>query len=193
MRAFIAVELPQNITDLLVKAQGILQKSQADVKWVARANLHLTLKFLGDINEEEKDKIINIIKTTSQEYTAFESRPEQLGAFPKEKYPRVIWASLNNENQLKKIAQDLEERINKLGIPKEERSFKAHITIGRVKSSKNLNALSEALSENSDFFRNMPAANQNNFVVQKITLFKSTLLKDGPLYEKIYEENLKTT
>jgi len=189
MRAFIAIELPQNITSFLTEAQKALQKSQADVKWIARENLHLTLKFLNDISEEEENKIIDIIKTTAQQYAIFKTALQDLGAFPNEKNLRIIWAGLDNQEQFRKIAKGLEERINKLGIPEEERSFKAHITIGRVKSNKNLGALSEILSKNAGLFKNSDTA----FEIQKITLFKSTLLKDGPLYERLYEANLKTS
>lgn len=189
MRAFIAIELPKNIIELLAKAQEILQESQADVKWVAKENLHLTLKFLDEINEEEKDKIVDIIKTTAHGYPTFKTALHDLGAFPKEKNPRIIWAGLDNQEQFREIAKDLEEKINKLGIPKEERSFKAHITMGRVKSNKNLSILSETLSKNAGLFKNSDTV----FEIKKITLFKSTLLKDGPLYERLYEVNLKTS
>lgn len=188
MRAFIAIELPQNITNFLAEAQKALQKSQADVKWVARENLHLTLKFLNDISEEEENKIIDIIKTTAQQYAIFKTALQDLGAFPNEKNLRIIWAGLGNQEQFRKIAKELEEKINKLGIPKEERSFKAHITIGRIKSNKNLSALSESLLENASLFKN----SNNVFEIRKITLFKSTLLQDGPLYERLYEASLKT-
>lgn len=188
MRAFIAIELPQIIKTALAKLQEQLKQSGADVKWVEPQNIHLTLKFLGEINQEQLVLIKQIIDDTARDRKTFPASISSLRAFPKINFPRVIWAGISpGDNETKEIVRDLEEKIQKLGIPKEERPFAAHITLGRVRSLKNKEKLVQALNSLTPDLSAQPI----EFPVLKITLFKSTLSPKGPSYEAIQEASLK--
>jgi 2'-5' RNA ligase len=190
MRTFIAIELPQEIKDALGRLQGQLKASGADVKWVAPNNIHLTLKFLGEIDDSQLDGVKRIIEDVAKSQSCFSIHLSSLGAFPKINFPRVIWVGFSEgDTETKEIAKELEERIAKVGIPKETRPFSSHITIGRVRSALNREKLIQSLQAiANDFDR------QSLFcIVTKVTLFKSTLTPQGPIYEILKEANLKTS
>lgn len=189
MRAFIAIELPKEIRDSLYRLQEQLKASHADVKWVQPQNIHLTLKFLGEIDEKKFSKITEILDDVAKNNCSFYINLSTLGAFPKLNFPRVIWIGIDKGDvETKQIAKALEEKIAKVGIPKEDRPFSSHITIGRTKSNLNRERLVQALNNLVDIFRH-----QNlEFTVTKITLFQSTLTPKGPIYTALKEANLKT-
>ena len=190
MRSFIAIELPKEIKDTLAQIQETLKKQGADVKWVEPKNIHLTIKFLGEIDEQKLAKVISIMEEAVKDKNTFSLRIWSLGAFPKLDYPKVIWVGLKQgDRETKIIAEGLEEKITKLGIPKEKRSFSSHITLGRVKS--NLNRLNLVT-----VLKNLEGSLEKEnleFVATKITLFKSTLTPQGPIYDALKEINLKAT
>lgn len=190
MRIFIAVELPKEIRDSLGRLQDELKKSGADVKWVAPDNIHLTLKFLGEVDDEKLDKIIQIIEEVASTNSVYQINITSLGAFPKIDYLRVIWVGVKEgDEQTKKIAKDLEEKIAKAGIPKEDRPFSSHITLCRTRSTLNR----EKLVENLKNIRENFGKENLHFSVSKITLFKSTLTLKGPIYEVLKEASLKAS
>lgn len=186
MRTFIAIALTQEIRDYLAGIQERLKKSQADVKWVRPVNIHLTLKFLGERDEKKIEKIKEVLEETAKDKTCFPLRLCNLGAFPKIDYPRVIWVGIDKgEQETKEIAYELEEKIARLGIPKEDKPFSSHITIARLKTPLNRERLVEELKKNHPL-------EGKEFRVGKIILYKSTLTPSGPIYEVLKEANLKT-
>lgn len=188
MRAFIAIGLPQEIKESLTQLQQELKATQADVKWVRPDNIHLTLKFLGEIDDTALEKITDIINGVAGKISAFKLRINSLGAFPKIDSPRVIWVGVDaGDKEVKEIATQLEGKIEKLGIPKEDRPFSSHITIGRTKSGLNRQNLVGVLKDKFDL-----GGKNLEFFASKITLFKSTLSPKGPTYEILKEVNLKT-
>lgn len=189
MRSFIAIGLPQEVKDALTDIQQKLKKTQVDAKWVKPENLHLTLKFLGDINDNQLHNIKIILKEAANNQGVFTASISTLGAFPKIIYPRIIWAGLKKGVQeAEKIAKELEERIAKIGIPKEKKGFSSHITLARIKSNLNKNNLIEELNR---LTLNFPEGLE--FKVAKIDLMKSTLSTKEPIYEILEEAYLRTT
>jgi 2'-5' RNA ligase len=190
MRTFIAIELPQEIKDKLAELQALLKQAGADVKWVNPKNIHITLKFLGEIDEDISAKIAGIIEDTAKKIQQFPISLSSLGAFPKIESARVIWIGIDKgDKETGRLAKELEERIEKLGIPKEERPFSSHITIGRVRGMLNKDKLAKALKELEAYF----SGKNIEFKVTKITLFKSTLGSSGPAYEALKEVPITTT
>ena len=190
MRAFIAIELSQEIKSTLSILQQSLQKTKADVKWVEPQNIHLTLKFLGDINEAQLNQISGILDEAAKLNPAYSIRISELGAFPEIENPRVIWAGVDHgDSQTKQINRILEKRLSSIGIPKEKNEFSAHITIGRVRSGKNRIKLSGELKRLNVGFTGKELQMQ----VSKILLFESKLSPKGPAYAPLKEANLKTT
>lgn len=190
MRTFIAIELPDEIKNSLARIQSQLKTSGADVKWVEPGNIHLTLKFLSEIDEKKLDKIIEILKDITKNKNYFHIRISSLGAFPKMNFPRVIWVGIDEgDTESKEIAKELEQNLAKIGIPKESRPFSSHITIGRTRSTLNRDKLVQGLKTIEDNF----GKENFSFRVTKITLFKSTLTPKGPIYEVLHNASLRTT
>ncbi|MDD4953710.1 MAG: RNA 2',3'-cyclic phosphodiesterase [Candidatus Omnitrophica bacterium] len=188
MRSFIAIELPRKFKDTLAKIQDRLEVSGADVKWVQPQNIHLTLKFLGEIDEEKIGRVADIIKAVAENNHPYPLALSCVGAFPNITSPRVIWAGVNKGNEeTTRIAKELEEKISAIGIPEEVRPFSSHITIGRTRSNLNMAKLVQDLKVMAGNAGLLELSCQ----VNKITLFKSTLTPKGPVYEALKETILK--
>src|SRR3989338_1265067 len=192
MRAFIAIELSNEIRCSLAQIESHLKYSGADIKWAEKDNIHLTLKFLGEITEEKSEKIKYILDEIAKQTKHFElslkiSKEESipfLGAFPNLNHPRVIWLGLDKgaaESRL--VAEKVDDALLKIGFQKESRPFAAHLTIGRVRSPKNKEALKEKISS-------LRLKDYSLQLIDAITLFQSTLTPKGPIYTKIHESKL---
>jgi 2'-5' RNA ligase len=187
MRTFIAITLPQEIKQQLGLLQEQLKRSAADVKWVQPHNIHVTLKFLGEIDEQKLEEITAILQDTVKEEACFTASLSCLGAFPRMTSPRVIWVGIDKgKDELTRIAKELEEKISRMGLPPEDRPFASHVTLGRVRSPANVHRLVKTLA-------GMTGQPAQEFPVTKITLFKSTLTPTGPVYEALKEASLITT
>ncbi|MCQ9206380.1 MAG: RNA 2',3'-cyclic phosphodiesterase [Omnitrophica bacterium] len=183
MRTFVALELSDAVRAELERLQGKLGQVDADVKWVAPRNIHLTLKFLGDVEEGRIDEIKNALTRISSGEKAFEISLFRPGAFPGLDRPRVLWVGIDKGcAQVEKIASSAEEELEKIGFPKEKRPMSAHLTLGRVKSGKNKDALKEKILS----LEVRPVTSQINH----ITLFQSTLTPKGPIYSVLHKATL---
>lgn len=184
MRTFIAIELDEEIKKALTKIQSEFKNIDLDIKWVKPQNIHLTIKFLGEVKESKIPEINQALKETCNYIKPFVIETENLGVFPNIKFPRVIWAGLKEENEeLKKLVNLLEEKLVKLKFSKEKRGFSAHLTLGRFRSQKNKEDFIEKLNQ-------IKVANLRQ-EVKSVKLFKSTLTPQGPIYEELNEENFK--
>jgi len=134
---FIAIDLPQAIKDAISRMQNSLKRSGADVSWVLPANIHLTLKFLGDIDEQTAQFVSEAIRETATASADFTMQLGTIGAFPGIHSPRIIWVGLSRgHDETKMIAGQLQDRLEQYGIDRETRPFVSHITVGRVRSKK---------------------------------------------------------
>lgn len=182
MRTFVALELSDTVRRELGRLQGKLGQVGCDVKWVAPKNIHLTLKFLGDVEEAKIDDIKNVLTRISSGEKAFKISLFKLGAFPSVNRPRVLWAGIDRGcAEVEKIASLAEEGLEKIGFPKEKRPMSAHLTLGRVKSGKNKDALSAKILS----LEVRPVSSEINH----IALFQSTLTPKGPIYSVLHEAN----
>jgi 2'-5' RNA ligase len=190
MRAFIAIELPSNIKNAVSKVQDKLKAGLPEISWVAPVNLHLSLKFLGEVSCKQLDNINQIITETVKTITDFKIKLESLGVFPNKASARIIWIGTNQvPKALEQIVEQLETKLAELGIPKEDRPFRAHITIGRIKHRLNRCDLEKGINrvKNDIVYENL------EFNTRGITLFQSTLGKQGPTYTALKETNFKIT
>lgn len=189
MRTFIAIELPEEIKDGIAELQEQLKSSSADVKWVSPQNIHLTLKFLGEIDEKRLEEINKVIHDAVSSKAAFHLSIYFIGAFPKIDSPRVIWLGIDSgDKETKEIAKSMEEELRKIGFPEEDRPFSSHITLGRTRSGLNRQKLVQSLKS----MEGKVGEKKLEFDVTKVTLFKSTLTQKGPIYEALKETHLKT-
>ena len=183
VRSFVALELTSEIQKQLAEIQNELKKSDADVKWADPFGIHLTLKFLGSVSLELVEEIKKIINQIAKDHKRFELKISGLSAFPKIEHPRVIWVGIEEgKDQAVKLARTLEERLINLGFLKEKRTFKPHLTLGRVRSGRNRNQLKELLQSVTFAQKTMHA--------QTLVLFKSTLTPKGAIYQPLHEAKL---
>ncbi len=182
MRAFIAIDIPQDLKDKFSQIQENLKKSDLEFKWVKPENLHLTLKFLGYIDEQQLPEIIKVIEEIVYGQKSFKLRFESFGFFPDPRRPRVFFVGTNNQDLLKAMVQQLEIKLEKIGFPVEslpagrQGRFQSHLTLARIKSRKNLETLLKNLEK---------IKLEGDFAVKEIILYESILKPTGPLYEKI--------
>lgn len=190
MRMFVAIDLPNNTKEAIAQLQNKLKASSAEVNWVEPKNIHLTLKFLGEIDKSVLPKITSVIEAVAAKTTQFPAKISSCGAFPKLNFPKIIWLGIaSGAVKIKDIARELEDALLGLGVPKEERAFSSHITIGRTKSQQNRDKLIQGLDELGSFLEKEGF----EFNVEKITLFRSTLTPNGAIYEVLKEIMIKTT
>jgi RNA 2',3'-cyclic 3'-phosphodiesterase len=175
LRAFVAVEVPERVVDSLGEFQKEISATGADVKLVERENLHLNLKFLGEISEAQAAEVQSRLGRLSQRGGNVAVRG--VGAFPSQSRPRVVWAGVAREHEalLTPIAQEVIGVLEGIG-ESDDRPFRAHITLGRVRSSRNLQALGELLRQNSE-------KEFGAFTMSEIKLKSSALTPSGPVYK----------
>lgn len=181
MRVFIAVELPDEIRKNIVELINELKEVGSDVKWLEEKNLHITLKFLGWVEDRKINDVIELTAKAVAGTGSFKAKFEGLGTFPPGKTPRVVWAGVSEgAEKMKKLADSLEETLSNAGYRSEEREFNSHVTIGRVKEKKGVDKLREKLGDYKD-----PKFGET--IVDHINIMKSTLTPKGPIYEKVKE------
>ncbi|HXX58859.1 MAG TPA: RNA 2',3'-cyclic phosphodiesterase [Thermodesulfovibrionales bacterium] len=184
IRCFIAIPLDAVIRKEISSFIDYLGKSGADVKWVRAENLHITLKFLGDTEEyllpDIKEKLSNI----SSLHKPFTVHLSGTGLFPDRRKPRVVWIDFGGGQELSKLQETVEENLASLGYNKEKRRFSPHLTVGRVRSSRNLDSLLRGMEEQRD-------KDFGNIEVASFLLMKSDLKPGGAEYAAIAEFNLK--
>jgi len=177
IRSFIAIDIPQSIKNIIARVQSDFKESGADVKWVNPELIHLTLKFLGNIKEEQIDEIKKSMIKSVKGITPFFMTLRDIGVFPNIRYPRVIWMGLEDKTERLLILQkNIEENLNILGFTPEERKFSPHLTIGRLKSLKGKSRLANMIHAKKDM--NI----DGSISVNKINLIKSELRVTGPIY-----------
>ncbi|MFA5146369.1 MAG: RNA 2',3'-cyclic phosphodiesterase [Candidatus Omnitrophota bacterium] len=188
MRTFIAIEISDDICGALAQIQSRLKYAGADVKWVEPRNIHLTLKFLGEITEEKAGKIKSILDDIGSRTKPFEINLKEIGAFPRIESPRVIWVGLDKgAKESVELAGRIDDELSNIGFAKESRPFAAHLTLGRVKSPKNKEVLKEKVMSSGSFQLSAISCQ----LIKSIVLFKSTLTPHGSIYTKLHESHFK--
>lgn len=143
-RLFIAIDLPEPVKEILLKTMAQMGEhlpNQA-VRWVRPVQLHLTLRFLGDTAVAQLPALQEELAQLATRHGAFSLRLNGVGAFPNRKKPRVIWVGLDGDLAvLWKMQAELEDRVVQLGWSREKRPFSPHVTLGRVKDAKQMQAL----------------------------------------------------
>ncbi len=185
IRTFIAVELPDRIRSDIDGLQKDLASTGLKLRWAKSQNMHLTLKFLGDVDRENIADICDGVGAVTRQHPAFDLQPSGIGCFPGLKNPRILWTGISGTlNVLKALRADLENTLIPLGFKAEKRPFRGHFTIGRVKARLNPRKLAEALRVHHDFSSDV-------FTVKQVTVFESRLQPTGPIYTKLCDSPLE--
>lgn len=176
IRAFIAIDLPGSLRNDLERLQDGLRAIGAPVSWVRPASIHLTLKFLGNIEHAKVPLIGEELAEIAARQTPFRLQPKACGAFPTLKQMRVLWVGLNGDvDILRSLQERIDSSLGALGFQPEKRPFRGHLTLGRVKTRKPVPALQKALLDQQDF-------RSEAFDVTGLVLYKSDLSPKGAHY-----------
>jgi RNA 2',3'-cyclic 3'-phosphodiesterase len=190
MRSFIALEMPQEVKEHAAGVIRELKTSGADLKWVAPANLHLTLKFLGEVEQESLPGLIQAQEAACARARALELAVEGCGAFPGLKSPKVVWLGLGGQvAKLAQLAGALGEAFEPLGFAPEKRAFKPHLTLGRLRRGRRgqkpppTGPLTRTLA-------GLAGEKGPIFVARHVVLMKSTLTPQGAIYDPLHRTAL---
>jgi 2'-5' RNA ligase len=175
MRLFVAVEIPGEIRKKLASAQKRIGDGSAGIKWVEEHNLHVTMKFLGEVDEGKAGEIKEALDSVKQE--PFTCDVNSIGTFPNEDYIKVIWAGIEPEQIFRNLHEKIEKALEPFGFGMDSR-FHPHITLGRVRSVKDRERLRKSVAE-------IRSENFGSFDVGEFRLKKSTLTPGGPVYEDV--------
>ena len=177
IRSFLAIELDEDLVPKILDVQKEFKKTDANIKYVNSRNMHFTLKFFGNIDLDMVEDISDAVNKVIKNYSSFDLNIRNCGCFPNKKVIKVLWLGLEEGSPIINLQKDLDKEFGKLGF-KKERNFISHLTIGRVKSPKNKKEIRETI----DKLENIEIGQMK---VSKISLKKSTLTPQGPIYEDI--------
>jgi len=186
IRAFIAIDVPDDIRAAIEEAQARLKRAYVSVRisWTKIDNLHITLQFLGYIGETLVDQIKSGLQTAAGENRPFDLSVHGAGVFPNEARPRVIWIGCDDaDGRLEALARSIQAAMQPLGFEPEHREFSAHLTLGRIKVPRADVALTRAIEslKNTTF---------GTLRVEAIHLFESQLRPEGSIYSKLSTHTL---
>ncbi len=185
IRTFIALELPPSIVSLLANMQKNLQSMGVRAKWVRPQNIHLTLKFLGNINPGDIEKIGESMADAVAEFDALNLVAEGIGVFPGIHRPRVIWVGLKGQVQtLFALQRRMEDNLAALGYKKEKRPFKGHLTLGRFRNRINTETIRRVVGDSK-------TSDSEAFTAKRVILYKSDLKPTGAVYSQLQQAVLE--
>lgn len=188
IRAFIAIEIPSDIKTFLKDLQSRLKRNNPNsIKWVEPKNMHLTLKFLGNISTSQIDPVTSAMQISVSAVHPFHLKIKALGAFPNINRPQVLWIGLNGDLvALSDLQHVLDLNLSKLGFEADNRPFSAHLTLGRVRETATLMEKQNiGITLAADHFES-----NLGFAVQSLNLIQSQLSSTGPSYTCLYSIRL---
>jgi 2'-5' RNA ligase len=186
LRAFIALTPPTTLQHTVAEIRGVFQSLQGSWRWVTPAQIHLTLRFLGNVPEEQVSGIAQVMEQAAQGLAAFTLQAQSLGCFPHPSRPRVLWVGLTDPSQaLAHLDERLTAALMPAGFPPEEHPFHPHLTLARVQNAERSNQLLPILQayQQRDF---------GEFIVTQLHLFQSELQRGGALYTMVRSVTLQS-
>ena len=180
-RLFIALKIPDEIKNKILDVCYELSESSDLLKWEKPEKIHLTLKFIGEVEEELVSSIAKEIAFV-EEYNSFNFNVTKFGFFYRNGLPVILWSGLQTDESIQKLVEELNRRLSIFSIPVERRKFKPHLTMLRIKKNPGKEFISKFIEHS---FENW------NFSSSEITLIKSELFPTGARYTDIKKYNLK--
>ena len=180
IRAFLAVEPPAEIRKEIGNIQNNLKRlCPFDICWVKPDGIHLTLKFFGNVSEADIVAISGVAERNTQTVAPLHFEVKKLGLFPSQKRPRVLWIGLGGDtSSLFALQGRMERGLEECGFPKEDRPFRAHLTLGRIKAPGETGALAKIMEDSGD-------CTAGSFIADGLGIFKSDLMPRGAVYTKL--------
>jgi 2'-5' RNA ligase len=186
IRTFVAVEIPLETRDRARRAIAALDTTPAKVKWVEPESLHWTLKFLGDVDILETPAVCEAVRKAVEPLAPFDVEAWGVGAFPDIHNPRTVWIGMRDgSEQMIELHDAVELELSKLGYRSENRRYRPHLTIGRVRQSPDgIEELAELIEAHADFDAAVS-------MVEEVVVFSSQLNREGPTYEPLCHVDLR--
>ena len=180
IRTFVAVKTDSDVRDRVVELIEQFRATGADVRWVQRDNLHVTLKFLGDVDLREMNEVCQAVQGAVADLGRFEYELHGSGAFPNADKPRTIWLGVRDgSQQLALLNERIELAVAKLGFHREARRYEPHLTIGRIRRGK------IGVAELGNLIRQNAELELGRTLVSEVVVFSSQLDRSGPSYEAL--------
>lgn len=181
VRLFVALVFPDEIKSALGALIDDLRPHARGIKWVEAKNIHLTLKFIGEVPQGKVERISAALSEVLAGRKKFVGRIVGCGGFPDLRRPRVLWAGMENADPAVEMSRDINHKLIPIGIKSEKKKLSPHLTLGRIKKPSDLSALASYM-ESLKF-------DAGSVILDKVALVKSTLTPSGPIYEdlKIFE------
>ena len=176
VRTFIAITPPPDVTEALAEMTNALRQPHDGVTWVTPANVHVTLRFLGSVATNRLPAVFDAVVAACSQIPVFRLKTGVTGTFPAVQHPRVFWLGIDRDSAEPLIAlkETLETELAAAGFPKENRTFRAHLTLGRVKRGRDA-------SEAAQRIRKYPFT-KREFPVTGVAVIKSVLTRSGAVY-----------
>ena len=188
LRTFIAVEIPHEIQQAIFKATSNVRQAMGPViRWVPPENMHLTLKFLGDVSPSSVELLTQMLQAEADSSRCFEIRICGLGSFPSLKRPRILYIGIQAPPGLEALHHGVESASRRLGYESEDRPFSPHLTVGRVRQD----ASSSEQQKIRQSLENIHIDLLGTARVDSVHLFKSDLKSSGPVYTKLFSAPFK--
>lgn len=177
MRTFVAIELPKDLRRRIQELLEVLKPATSSVRWARSEGIHLTLKFIGEVSAEQVEQVkTNLASVPMPSPIPIAIRGA--GYFPNERSPRVIWLGIEAAKELAELAAQVEQSLHRMGIPKEDRPFSPHLTLGRLRKPDKIPAIKALL-------RQREPLEIGSFVAQEFFLYESKLSPQGSQYLKV--------
>ena len=184
MRTFIAIELTDGIKLQLSRLQGKLQRFDRAVRWMHTEHMHLTLRFLGDVDDNRIPAVCKALDEAGTQCRPFDITVKGAGCFPPSGGPRVVWAGVENpDGGLQACYQAVETALDGVGFDREGRPFSPHLTVGRIRSPGSARGLRESVAALSDVAG-------GELQVAELVFFSSELRRHGPLHTPMHHIDL---
>ena len=188
LRAFVAVEIPSEIQQKVHREMTTLRKGiNSLVRWVPPQNMHLTLKFLGDVSPSSVEFLVQMLRNETANIHCFDIHLAGLGAFPSPRRPRVLYIGIQAPALLDTLQRGIESASRRLGYEEEERPFSAHLTLGRVRQ--NVNAVEQQQIRRA--IEGIQVDLLGTARVDSVHLYKSELNPGGSVYTRLFSAPLK--
>ena len=175
-RAFISADISPN--DRLAGLLEELRRSSSQLKVVKPSILHVTLKFLGDTEDAMVEEITEIMKRSAQDIGTFSLKLRGMGAFPSLSNMRVVWVGIEDGRELAVLAERLDGSLEQLGVRRDKRTFRPHLTVARAKGTIGGGAVQDIVAANT-------ATDYGEYTIDRVTLKKSVLTPQGPIYSDV--------
>jgi RNA 2',3'-cyclic 3'-phosphodiesterase len=188
VRTFIAVDFPPYMLKKIEEITAFFRTltPEKDLKWVETNNLHLTIKFLGEIEEHKLAQVKHTLSQALKDQISFDIEINGLGIYPNRNNPRVIWLGIMGANPLTEIHKVLNRELTALEFTPEQRAFSPHLTIARIRrhtDHKQARQIGEILSE-------YKVESLGGITIEQVHLYQSVLTPSGPIYSLLHTVDL---